>query len=294
MIRLWLSREARTPVREQLSAQLLLGVISGKLAPGERLPSVRALARQLGIHRNTVTAVYQELALRGWIRLQQGSGAYVAEKTTADGIDAFVRAWTIQAAQLGYSIPDLQAALARTAELKQPQSWLVVDPDAELARIIAREVAEAVGIEVNASGLDALDPAQLGGSFVLVNEGNAGAVAKRLPGSELHGVRLKSVAEMVQGLRRPAGPVLIGLVSRSKSILNWAAKLLAALGFGPDAVVLRDAAAPGWAEGLKACGVVAGDVTVHVELAQSVPGAIVFRIVSDGSLAELRALVPRQ
>ena len=84
------------------------------------------------------------------------------------------------------------------------------------------------------------------------------------------------------------------LVSRSKSIRNWAAKLLAALGFGPDAVVLRDAAEPGWTEGLRACGMVAGDALVHGQLAQSVPGAIAFRIVSDGSLADLRALVPRQ
>jgi DNA-binding transcriptional regulator YhcF (GntR family) len=294
MIRLWLSKQARTPVREQLGAQLLLGILSGTLAPGERLPSVRALARQLGIHRNTVTAVYQDLAERGWLRLQRGSGAYVAERDAEEGLDAFVRLWAGQARALGYTIPDLHAALARLAETPQPRPWLVIDPDAELARIIAHEVSAAAGIEVSSSGLDALDPARLPASLLLVNAGNAGAVSSRVKGCELHGVRLKSVAEMVVGLKRPAGPVLIGLVSGSKSILNWAGTLLAALGFGPDSVVLRDAAEPGWTDGLKACHVVAGDAVVHTALSRAVPGAIAFRIVSEISLAELRALVTRQ
>jgi hypothetical protein len=47
MIRLWLSRDKSIPVQEQLGAQLLFGILSRKVAPGERLPSVRALARRL-------------------------------------------------------------------------------------------------------------------------------------------------------------------------------------------------------------------------------------------------------
>ena len=62
MVRLWLSRGTSIPIREQLSAQLILGVLSGRLAPGERLPSVRELARRLNVHANTISATYQDLA----------------------------------------------------------------------------------------------------------------------------------------------------------------------------------------------------------------------------------------
>lgn len=294
MIRLWLSRQGHPPIREQLGAQLLLGILSGKLAAGERLPSVRALARQLDIHRNTVSAVYQDLAERGWIRLQQGSGAYVAPKPAAEGIDAFVREWAAQAGQLGYSIPDLQTALARISETPSHRPWLVLDPDADLARIIAFEISEAADREVQSSGLDGILPDGLRQFFLLVNDGNAAAVSSRCPGLDFFRVHLKSVAEIVDGLQRPAGPVLIGLVSRSRSILSWAGTLLTALGFGPDSVVLRNATEPGWMDGLGACDIVAADSVIHPQLSQVAPRSIVFRIVSVTSIAELDALVTRQ
>jgi GntR family transcriptional regulator / MocR family aminotransferase len=83
MVRLWLSREHAVSIREQLSAQLLLGIVSRRLAPGERLPSVRELARRLGIHANTVSAAYRDLAARGWVSKRRGSGVYVREGVRA-------------------------------------------------------------------------------------------------------------------------------------------------------------------------------------------------------------------
>ena len=56
MLGLWVSRNSTVSIREQLTAQLVLGIVSGRLAPGERLPSLRALARRLRIHANTMSA----------------------------------------------------------------------------------------------------------------------------------------------------------------------------------------------------------------------------------------------
>jgi DNA-binding transcriptional regulator YhcF (GntR family) len=47
-MRLWLSRNSAASLREQLATQLTLGVISGDLRAGERLASVRELARAAG------------------------------------------------------------------------------------------------------------------------------------------------------------------------------------------------------------------------------------------------------
>ena len=60
-MRLWLSRTADVSLREQLSTQVVLGILSKELGAGERLPSTRELARRFGIHANTASAAYREL-----------------------------------------------------------------------------------------------------------------------------------------------------------------------------------------------------------------------------------------
>lgn len=294
MIRLWLSKDARTPVREQLSAQLLLGVISGNLAAGEKLPSVRDLARRLRIHRNTVSAVYQDLARRGWLEVRQGSGVYVMsgrDGLATGGVDAFVRAWMEQAHLQGYSASDLQAALARLASPGPQLRWLVVDADGEFARILAEEIAEGLAHPVEWAALDSIGPGPLPDCLVLVNEGHAKSVSHALGETAVHAVAMKTVAEIVAGIQRPATPVLIALVSRSRFILQWAATLLSALGFGPECVLLRNPLEPGWANGLGACDIVAADVVAAKDLSVERRRTIVFRIVASSAFAQIRKVV---
>lgn len=288
MIRIWLSREG-PPLREQLSAQLLLGILSGQLAGGARLPSVREFARRLKIHRNTVSAVYQDLEERGWLELRAGSGVYVAagRAERLGGVDAFTRLWVEQARLQGYGLEDLRAALDRLTDNREVHERVVVDPDPELARIIAAELEEAIGESVPFSGLDERPRAAL----LLVSEGNAGAVAARWPDARLKRLRLKSVPELVAGIQRPPFPVLIGLVSHSPSILHWARTLLSALGFPPDQVLLRNPAEADWSEGLRACAIVAADVVAAREFAADAPRPMVFRVVAQESLDALRGLV---
>ena len=53
---------------------------TGRLAPGARLPSSRALAADLGIARNTVADAYGQLVAEGWLEAQRGSGTRVSER----------------------------------------------------------------------------------------------------------------------------------------------------------------------------------------------------------------------
>src|ERR1700753_4398267 len=57
----------------------------GRLGPGTRLPSSRALAADLGIARNTVAEAYGQLVAEGWLTARQGSGTRVAERVAAAG-----------------------------------------------------------------------------------------------------------------------------------------------------------------------------------------------------------------
>lgn len=70
--------DAPVPVRRQLVAQLATALRAGRWEPGDRLPSVRRLARRLDADRGTVRAAYRELAGRGLVEVRPGSGVYAA------------------------------------------------------------------------------------------------------------------------------------------------------------------------------------------------------------------------
>lgn len=67
-----------TPVYVQLTEQIHLLIHRGKLSPGSRMPTVRALAVELGVNANTVARVYRDLQNRGYLRLERGVGTFVA------------------------------------------------------------------------------------------------------------------------------------------------------------------------------------------------------------------------
>ncbi|MEV7736694.1 PLP-dependent aminotransferase family protein [Streptomyces sp. NPDC088921] len=68
-------------VRRGLTDALREAVRTGRLAPGTRLPSSRALAADLGVARNTVADAYADLVAEGWLTARQGSGTRVSERT---------------------------------------------------------------------------------------------------------------------------------------------------------------------------------------------------------------------
>jgi len=70
-------------IRLGLEAALRDAVRTGRLGPGTRLPSSRALAADLGLARNTVAEVYSQLVAEGWLTALTGSGTSVAERPAA-------------------------------------------------------------------------------------------------------------------------------------------------------------------------------------------------------------------
>ncbi|HEX9187326.1 MAG TPA: GntR family transcriptional regulator, partial [Vicinamibacteria bacterium] len=90
-----LNRKGGVPLHDQLLAQLELKILGGALAPGQRLPSVRVLARRLGLHANTVSLAYRDLEQAGHVELRRGAGVYVragapASLEDARGLDEMV------------------------------------------------------------------------------------------------------------------------------------------------------------------------------------------------------------
>ena len=68
------------PIYEQIYSQLKAQIIAGTLSPGEALPSIRALAKDLKISVITTKRAYDELEAEGFLYTVAGKGCFVAEK----------------------------------------------------------------------------------------------------------------------------------------------------------------------------------------------------------------------
>ena len=69
------------PFYRQVIDQILAGIATRAVRPGEQLPTVRALAVDLKVNLNTVGKAYKELEIRGVLTTQQGSGTFIAPVT---------------------------------------------------------------------------------------------------------------------------------------------------------------------------------------------------------------------
>src|SRR5580692_8710039 len=120
-------------IRLGLETALRDAVRTGRLGPGTRLPSSRALAADLGLARNTVAEVYGQLVAEGWLTARTGSGTSVAERPAAQpgpGLPARPEAST-PPYDLRPGVPDLSAfpggawlATARKVLATAPRSSL--------------------------------------------------------------------------------------------------------------------------------------------------------------------------
>jgi DNA-binding transcriptional MocR family regulator len=75
-----LKSEGAAPRYEQIANAVSHAIRSGQLKPGDRLPTVRALASDLGVSLTTVTAAFKSLAEDGWTRGEIGRGTFVSER----------------------------------------------------------------------------------------------------------------------------------------------------------------------------------------------------------------------
>ena len=69
---------SQTPIYQQIRNQIVLAVADGRLQPGQRIPSMRALADEIGINMMTVNKAYQLLRQEGYLEIDRRSGARIA------------------------------------------------------------------------------------------------------------------------------------------------------------------------------------------------------------------------
>lgn len=96
---------------EQLRAQVASRAASGDLPAGTRLPTVRALAEQLGLAPGTVARAYRELEADRIIETQGRRGTFVAGQQLPPDAPEAARAYAVAARRLGLTLPEATRAL---------------------------------------------------------------------------------------------------------------------------------------------------------------------------------------
>ena len=111
-------RDSDVPPFEQVRVGVEALIATGELGPGDRLPTVRALAEQLGLAPNTVARAYRELEADGVVETRGRHGTRVAATGDAarQAIIAAARAYAERVAELGVDPDEALALVTRALE----------------------------------------------------------------------------------------------------------------------------------------------------------------------------------
>lgn len=284
-----LSRRGGVSVRDQIKAQIELKILGGDFKAGQRLPSVRALARRLKVHANTISAAYQLLEDAGHVELKPGSGVFVRSAgpkapQEARDLDEMIRL-ALHMALERYSGNDVRAAVLRWLQGTPPDRIVAIDASREMGELLARELEDALGIPASFCSVVELveRPDRLTGALGVTLPYHLERARKIAPGAAVESVNLEISPEdrqAVMGL--PAGAILL-VVSHSPTVLPFASVLVRSLR-GDELLVearLRQASSE-WQRLLKAADMVFADALSFAEVRRSRPRR----------LRELRLLPP--
>ncbi len=230
------NRKSGVPVRRQLMTQLELKILEGTIAPGERLPSVRAMARRLRLHANTVSAAYRDLQAAGHVELQRGSGVYARRRGAqrvedAPTLDEMIRVALGVAFRRGFSAGEVRAAVERWLAVAPPDHVLVVDRHRAMAELVAHELRAGLGLEVDCCSIAeaAADPRRLMGAVAVTLAWHVAEVQRLAPTAPVEIVTLEMAGDQRAALLSlPAGSIVL-VVSHSPTVLPYAAQLISSL-----------------------------------------------------------------
>jgi DNA-binding transcriptional regulator YhcF (GntR family) len=231
-----LNRSGGVAVRDQIMAQLELKILAGEFTHGQRLPSVRSLARRLKVHHNTVSAAYQDLEAAGHVELKKGAGVFVRRARPsalgdARGLDEMIRMALHAAFHKGYTGPEIRAAVERWLAAAPPDRILVVDPSREMGELLVHEIGEGLSVAASAISLEELsrDPAAAAGALALSLPYHVDSIRALAPGAALEEVTLEVSQEHRKAiLALPAGSIVL-VVSHSPTVLPFASVYIRSL-----------------------------------------------------------------
>ena len=290
-MQLWFSRQSDISIREQLATQIVLAIVSGELAPGQRLPSTRELARRFRLHPNTVSAGYKQLEKGNWLEFRKGSGVYVRATAPENqdgqvGLDRLIGDFFRSARKLNTPLAVVRERLRQWLDIQPPDHFLLIEPDMQLAQIIASEMKAAVLLPVKTAA-DVASATFPGAIPVVLS-----ASIKKLKNlGSLNGdvltLHVRSARESLSAYLPVIPSILVGIASGWPPFIKNASTMLVSAGFHPDCLLLRDTSKSAWKRGLHETAAVVCD-SLTASTLDGHPRVITFALLSQESIDELR------
>ncbi|MCD9186972.1 MAG: GntR family transcriptional regulator [Pyrinomonadaceae bacterium] len=293
-MKIWLSKNSEIPVREQLLTQIALGIVSGDLPIGEKLPSTREIARRFTIHSNTVSAVYRKLSADGWLEFKKGSGFYVCKNRT-DGfqdklhLDKLIADFIGNLYDLGFTAQEIKKSIRHNFTNQTPEKIILVESDADLREIVAEEIRAKLNIKVTGINFEEFKNKYHRSKAIFVGMYGEKTKIEQFLRNGQTSVFLKahSVPSAMSGEQRPSENELIAVVSGWKKFLVWSKTFLIAARIEAECLILKDAKLKNWQKGLENASIIICDSLTAAKLRLK-DNVRVFPIVSEQSLAELQ------
>ncbi len=230
-----LDRGAPLPIGEQLVEQMRFQLASGRYRPGERLPSTRVLADQLGISFHTVRKAYQRLAEEGLLDTRRGGGFHAVERPALSRAERLERgAAVVQDALqklVGLGLSDDEATY-----VIEEQRQFFESPGTRRKLLFAapyRELAESGAEQLTGVLQERVEPVVLAdlarhadADVVTVPMPHVRQAVQAVPAAEVVGVAVGWPHDALEKVARLSASESVGLVTRQGDAVE---PLLAAL-----------------------------------------------------------------
>jgi DNA-binding transcriptional regulator YhcF (GntR family) len=290
-MKLWVSKNSEVPVRDQLVAQITLGIASGDLGLGERLPSTRELARRFKIHQNTVSSAYRELAEKRLVNFKKGSGVFISNENDlpSSDLESLFDDFLKGAVLAGFSKRDVQDHLRSVLDAGPMDKFLVVESDAALREILIEEIRNVTGRNTTGIALEQFADRRVADGTQIVAMYDEEAKLRPILPAGVSGIFLNanSVPGSLSSEKRPSENDLIAIVSGWEKFVSFAKLFLLAAKIDPEMFIARLTSDRDWKKGIDQAAIIICDPLTAKEF----PGDArvrVFPLIAESSLERLR------
>jgi GntR family transcriptional regulator len=233
-----IDKHSEVPVHAQLREQIIFQISTGELSIGHPLPSVRELARRVGVHHNSVSHVYAELVHEGWLVQRRGSRLIVVQQAghtnndtpKNEDLDHLIDRVIRIANERGFSLQQLAKCFRERLLAEPPDHLLIIEPEKELGDLIKEELRQVIGQVPESCSIPRLqqNPGIAIGS-ILVTPRYLVDGLECVPSGDrvVVPITYSPAGPYIDEIKRCSRPSVIGVLSISPAFLRTATGLLA-------------------------------------------------------------------
>ncbi|MEM7760163.1 MAG: GntR family transcriptional regulator [Cyanobacteria bacterium P01_A01_bin.40] len=243
MLNFQIQSDSDVPASKQLFAQIQFAIASGQYPPAHRLPSTRQLAMITGLHRNTISKVYQQLEENGLVESIAGSGIYVKlherENIIESDSPVNISVNTIKESidrilELGCTIDQVQELFLEEINWRLSCCERIVvtvpERDIEAGEIIRKELQDSFAVDIELIELEKIPQilAEINFGTLITNRYFIQEVLTIVPPNSFRVIPIdmydfKKELEIIRGLPSQA---CLGIVSLSEGTLSVASSII--------------------------------------------------------------------